>query len=57
MFKENAYSDLITALEKIRQGEAIFAHNLCGMAEIIRNEMSSNFIPKSLSAKEIRVLT
>ena len=27
------------------------------MAEIIRNEMSSNFIPKSLSAKEIRVLT
>jgi DNA-binding NarL/FixJ family response regulator len=57
MFKENAYSDLVTAIEKIRQGESYFCNIISGkMAEIIRNETSDKFVRKPLSVKEIRVL-
>jgi DNA-binding NarL/FixJ family response regulator len=58
MFKKNAYSDLITAIEKIRQGGSHFCNIISAkMAEIIRYEMGGKFFRKSLTTKEIRVLT
>jgi DNA-binding NarL/FixJ family response regulator len=58
MFKQKAYSDLITAIEKIRQGGKYFCTIISEkMADIICNEMIGKFIRKSLSDKEIKVLT
>ncbi len=58
LFKENAYSELITAIEKIRQGGSYFCNIISmKMAEIIRYEMGGKFFRKSLTTKEIRVLT
>lgn len=58
MLKENTYSDLVTAIDKIRQGGKYFCNIISGkMAEIIYEEFSNNIGPsKQLSAKEIKVL-
>ena len=57
LLKENAYSELITAIEKIRQGESYFCNIISGkMADMIREEMGDKF-QKPLTAKQIKVLT
>ncbi len=58
MFTENAYLDLIKAIQVIRQGESYFCNiSSVKMAEIIRELLSPKFAEKKLSNKEISVLT
>ena len=57
LLKENAYSDLITAIEKIRQKGSYFCDIISRkMADIIREEMSGRIVRKPLTIKEIKVL-
>lgn len=57
MFKENAYSDLINAIGKIRQGGSYFCNIISGkMADIIREEFSSKIVLKPLSPIQLKVL-
>ena len=57
MLKENAYSDLITAIEKIRQGGSYFCTIISSkMADIIRETFSSKFDRKLLSPMQLKVL-
>ncbi len=57
LLKENAFSDLINAIEKIRQGRSYFCDIISGkVADMIRDGMS-NKIKKRLTAKQIKVLT
>jgi two-component system response regulator DegU len=64
MLTKNTYSDLVIAIEKVRQGGSYFCNIISGkMADIIREEinskekMSLNKVRRPLSAKEIKVLT
>jgi two-component system, NarL family, response regulator NreC len=57
LLKENAYSELINAIDKIRQGGTYFCNIISGkMADIIRTEMSDK-IKKTLTTKQIKILT
>jgi DNA-binding NarL/FixJ family response regulator len=57
LLKENAFSELINAIEKIRQGGSYFCEIISGkMADMIRDGMSDK-IKKRLTAKQIKVLT
>ncbi len=57
MFTENAYSDLIKAIQVIRQGESYFCNiSSVKMAEIIREQVNQKYTKKALSKKEISVL-
>lgn len=57
MLKENTYSDLIIAIEKIRQGGSYFCTIISSkMADIIRETFSSKFVLKPLSPMQIKVL-
>jgi DNA-binding NarL/FixJ family response regulator len=57
LLKENTYSELINAIEKIRQGGSYFCNIISGkMADMIHDGMSDK-IKKRLTAKQIKVLT
>ncbi len=57
MLKENTYSDLITAIEKIRHGGSYFCNIISGkMADIIRDEFSRKVVIKPLSPMQLKVL-
>ena len=57
MLKENTYSDLITAIDKIRRGGSYFCNIISGkMADIIREEFSSKIVRKPLSPMQLKVL-
>ena len=57
MLKENTYSDLITAIEMIRQGGSYFCNQISGkMAEIIRDKFGNKIVPKGLSPLQLKVL-
>ena len=57
LLKENAYSELITAINKIRQRGSFYCDIISDkMADIIR-KISSKIVQKQLSAKQIKVLT
>jgi DNA-binding NarL/FixJ family response regulator len=57
MLKENTYSDLITAIDNIRQGGGYFCNIIsCKMADIIREEFSSKIVRKPLSPVQLKVL-
>jgi DNA-binding NarL/FixJ family response regulator len=56
MLKENKYTDLITAIERIRKGGSYFCTIISSkMAEIIREEFSSKIVKKLLSAVQLKV--
>ena len=56
LLKENAYSELITAIYKIRQRGTYYCDLISDkMADIIR-KFSSKFVQKPLSAKQINIL-
>lgn len=58
MITENAYSDLITAIHKISQGERYFCNIISGiMADIIHYELIRKVDRGLLSDREITVLT
>ena len=57
MLKENTYSDLISAIGKIRQGGSYFCNIISGkMADIIRDEFSRKIVRKPLSPMQLKVL-
>ena len=58
MFTENAYSDLIKAIQVIRQGASYFCNiSSVKMAEIIRELVNQKSAKKELTNREISVLT
>ena len=57
MLKENTYLDLITAIERIRQGGSYFCNIISSkMADIIREQFSSKVVRKTLSPVQLKVL-
>ncbi len=57
MLTENTYSDLIVAINMIRQGGRFFSNIITGkMIDIIRGDLEDKNIPMSLSNREIQVL-
>ena len=58
MMKENTYSDLITAIERIKKGGSYFCNIISStMANIIREEPCSNIAIKPLSPMQQKILT
>jgi two-component system response regulator NreC len=57
MIKENAYSDLITAIERIRKGGTYFCNIISSqMANIIYDQLCSKIARKQLSPMQQKVL-
>ena len=57
LLKENAYSELITAINKIRQSGSYYCDIISAkMADILR-KINSKIVRKPLTAKQIKILT
>jgi two-component system response regulator NreC len=57
MIKENAYSELITAIERIRKGGSYFCNIISSkMADIIRDQLCSKIVIKPLSPMQQKIL-
>jgi DNA-binding NarL/FixJ family response regulator len=58
MIKENAFSDLLIAIERIKKGGSYFCNIISSkMADIIRDELCSKIAIKPLSPMQQKVLT
>jgi DNA-binding NarL/FixJ family response regulator len=57
MIKENTFSDLIIAIERIRNGGCYFCNIISSkMADIIREELSNKIVKKPLSPVQLKIL-